>query len=185
MNKTIAIACGVLLALLVVIYATMSISYGNKEATLRTAIEAKVKDNKSNYTKMFEVLVNEAGVAAKYAEDFKEIYPKLVEGRYNHGGGQMMQWIQEHNPAFDIKLYEKVMISIEAQRESFHTTQKELVDLSRQHNVLLRTFPGNWFLSGVQPIEIPVIVNDAADKAFQTGRESMPELFPRKKDTVK
>jgi hypothetical protein len=98
----------------------------------------------------------------------------------------MMQWIQEHNPQFDTSLYKQVMTSIEAQRESFHTTQVELIDLSRQHNTLLKKFPGNWFLSDVPPIKIPVIVNDATDKAFKSGKEAMPELFPRKKkDSIK
>jgi hypothetical protein len=186
MKKTIILIAVALVVLLSVIYTATSISYTNKEAGLRAAIEAKVEANKSNYTKMFEVLVNEAGVAAQYADDFKEIYPKLVEGRYNHGGGQMMQWIQEHNPQFDTSLYKQVMTSIEAQRESFHTTQVELIDLSRQHNTLLKKFPGNWFLSDVPPIKIPVIVNDATDKAFKSGKEAMPELFPRKKkDSIK
>lgn len=185
MKQTIIIITAVILVLFGIIYVTMSISASNREASLRNAIEAKIKDNKSNYTKMFEILVEQAGVSAQYAEDFKEIYPSLVEGRYKHGGGQMMQWITEHNPQFDTSLYKQVMTSIEAQRESFHTTQQQLTDLSRQHNNLLTMFPSKWFLSDIQPIEIPIVINDATDKAFSTGKEKSMNLFPRKqKDSV-
>ncbi len=165
----------------------MSISATNREASLRNAIEAKIKDNKSNYTKMFEILVEQAGVSAQYADDFKEIYPSLVEGRYKHGAGQMMQWIQEKNPTFDTSLYKQVMTSIEAQRESFHSTQQQLTDLSRQHNNLLAMFPTKWFLSDILKIEIPIVINDSADKAFSSGKEESMNLFPRKKqkDSIK
>jgi hypothetical protein len=185
MKKTIIIASAAILVLLGVVYISMSISATNREASLRNSIEAKIKDNKSNYTKMFEILVEQAGVSAQYAEDFKEIYPSLVEGRYNHGGGQMMQWIQEHNPTFDTSLYKQVMTSIEAQRESFHSTQQQLTDLSRQHNNLLTMFPTSWFLSDVEKIEIPIVINNAAEKAFSSGKEDSMNLFPRhKKDST-
>lgn len=187
MRNTILIVTASIAVLFGIIYVSMSISASNREASLRNSIEAKIKDNKSNYTKMFEILVEQAGVSAQYAEDFKEIYPSLVEGRYKHGGGQMMQWIQEKNPTFDTSLYKQVMTSIEAQRESFHSTQQQLTDLSRQHNNLLTMFPTKWFLSDIQKIEIPIVINDAADKAFSSGKEESMNLFPRKqqKDSIK
>ena len=186
MKQTLIIAGSAILLLFGILYFAMSISSTNRESSLRNSIDAKIKDNKSNYTKMFEILVEQAGVAAQYAEDFKEIYPALVEGRYKNGGGQMMQWIQEKNPDFDTSLYKQVMTSIEAQRESFHTTQQQLIDLSRQHNNLLTMFPSKWFLSDIEKIEIPVVINNEAEKAFNTGKEERMNLFPRKqkKDSV-
>lgn len=178
MKKAILICVAAVFLLLGAIYLSMSVSASNKEAKLRNAIEGKVKVNKSAYTKMFEILVNEAGVSRQYAKDFKAIYTPMIEGRYKHGGGQMMQWITEHNPNFDTKLYEKLMISIEAQRESFHTNQTELIDLSREHNDLLTMFPTKWFLSDKKPIEIPVVINNASEKAFSTGKEESMNLFP-------
>ena len=185
-TKTIiAVATAILVFVLGIVYITMSVSIKNKEKRIANQIEAKVKVNKSAYTKMFEILVNEAGVAAQYADDFKEIYPSLIEGRYNNGGGQLMQWIQEHNPTFDTSLYKTLMQSIEAQRETFHTNQTQLIDMSREHNNLISTFPGSWFLSDVEKIEIPVIINDATEKTFDAGKEQDMQLFRKRKDTVK
>lgn len=186
MKKTIIVVLVALLAILGTVYVSMSISTHNKEKSLRESINSKIKDNKNSYSAMWEILTEQAGVSEQYAEDFKEIYPKMIEGRYSHGGGQMMQWITEHNPNFDTSLYKQVMTSIEAQRETFKTSQTQLIDLSRQHNVLLKTFPNRFFLSDVQPIEIPVITNKETEKAFETGIEKHMELFPRKKrDSLK
>lgn len=177
MKKTGLIVSFGIIMILGIIFTAMYFNYQNKEVRLSESIHSKVKDNKSHYTKMWEVLQNQAGVSKQYAKDFKEIYPKLIEGRYSKGQGQMMNWIQEHNPNFDTSLYNKLMISIEGQRESFHTTQRQLIDLSRQHNTLLKTIPSKWFLSSVNKIEIPVIVNDASEKAFSTGKEQPMKLF--------
>lgn len=185
-NWTPLIITGSVLLMLVVGWFAMSISATNSESRIRNTITAKIKVNKSSYTKMFEILTEEAGVSKQYANDFKEIYPKLVAGRYNNGNGQMMQWIQEHNPTFDTKLYQKVMQSIEAQRESFHTNQEQLADLSREHDNLLTTWPSRIFLSDKKHIDIPIVINDEAEAAFATGKEKHMNLFPDKsKDSVK
>lgn len=155
----------------------MYFSYNNKEVRLREAITAKIEVNKSSYTKMWEVLNQKAGVTKEYAKNFKEIYPDLIAGRYSNGQGQLMNWIQEHNPNFDTNLYKDLMMSIEAQRESFHSNQVALQDLSRQHNSLLKTIPSKWFLSSVEPIDVPNVINDEAEKAFETGKEVKMNLF--------
>lgn len=185
MKKTIIVVIVALLAIVGITYTTLSISYHNSEKKLRTSIIAKEKDNKNVYTSMWEILTLKAGVAEKYSEDFKEIYPSLVAGRYNNGGGQMMQWIQEHNPSFDTSLYKDVMESIEAQRETFKTSQTQLIDLSRQHNELLALFPASFFLSDIKPIEITVVVNNETNKAFSSGIETKMNLFSKKKDSLK
>ncbi len=177
MKTTLLVASVAIMITLGTVCASMYFSYQNQEVELREAISAKIEDNKSHYTKMWEILTGKAGVSKEYAKQFKEIYPKLIEGRYSKGGGQMMMWIQEHNPTFDTGLYKDVSMAIESQRESFHTTQRQLIDLSRQHNILLKRVPSKWFLSGVESIDIPVIINDAAEKAFETGKETKMELF--------
>jgi hypothetical protein len=175
--KTIGIVIGGLVVTLGLVLAIMYFSTTNEEIRLRNTITAKIEDNQSHYTKMWEILTQQAGVSEQYAKEFKEIYPELIAGRYNNGNGKLMQWVQEHNPEFDSSLYKQLMVSIEAQRESFHTTQTQLVDYSRQHNNLLQTFPSRLFLGGVNPIDIPVVINEQADEAFKTEREPKMNLF--------
>lgn len=177
MRKIALLSSLIFLFVIVMGYIVVHISYKNQEIELSESIHSKIKDNKTHYTKMWEILTQKAGVSKEYSKQFKEIYPELIKGRYSNGNGQLMQWIQEHNPTFDSSLYKDVMNSIEAQRESFQVTQEQLIDLSRQHNVLLKRFPSNWFLSHVDPIEIPIITNEASDKAFESGKEEKMILY--------
>jgi hypothetical protein len=156
---------------------SMWVGYENQNVELTEAINAKIDDNRAHYTKMWEIITQQAGVSSKYADDFKEVYPELMAGRYGAGQGQFMNWITEHNPNFDTSLYAKVQLSIEAQRESFYVTQQQLIDLSRQHNVLLNRIPSRWFLGYVEPIEVPVIVNKQSKTAFETGLEQEMKLY--------
>ncbi len=177
MKKTVLITAFIGLLVLGGIGMGLYFNYQNQEVELAEAIDAKIQDNQSHYTKMWEVLTQKAGVSSEYAKQFKEIYPELISGRYSNGQGQMMQWIQEHNPNFDSSLYKDVMRSIESQRESFHTTQRQLIDLSRQHNVLLSRVPSKWFLSSIAAIDIPVVINDKAVEAFKSEREQKMTLY--------
>ncbi len=177
MKKVIITVVGFSFITILLISLGMYVSYNNEDVGLRAAISSKVKVNQSSYTKMWEILTQKAGVTQKYSADFKEIYPKLIEGRYSNGGGQMMQWIQEHNPNFDTGLYKDLMNSIEAQRESFHTNQEQLQDLSRQHNTLIKSIPAKWFLSNLTPIKVPTVINSQTEKAFSTGKEQKMNLF--------
>ena len=177
MRNTILIVLSgtVLIVGLILIFSYFS--YSNEEIRLRETITAKIDDSRSHYTKMWEVLTNKAGISKTYASDFERIYPDLIEGRYSKGQGQMMNWIQEHNPEFDTSLYKDVMVSIEGQRESFHNNQRQLIDLNRQHSTLLKVAPSNWFLSSREPIVVPVIVNNETNETFKTGIESDMKLY--------
>lgn len=177
MKKVIAIVVFSLACLIGVIGVIMYFNYQNQEVELSEAIEAKLDDRDANFTKMWEVIQQKAGVSSEYAKQFKEIYPELIAGRYNNGGGQMMQWIVEHNPQFDSSLYKDVMMSIESQRESFYVNQQQLIDLNRQHEVLLKRVPSKWFLRGIPSKEFEVIKNEQAVQARETGREPKMELF--------
>lgn len=168
---------GLIFAVSAGILTVMYFNYQNQEVELSEAIHSKIKDNKSHYTKMWEIITQKAGVSQEYAKQFESIYPKLIAGRYSNGQGQIMQWITEHNPNLDTSLYKDVQRAIEGQRESFHTTQRQLIDLSRQHNILLKRVPSKWFLSSVEPIKIPVVINDESEKAFNTGREVKMTLY--------
>lgn len=177
MSKTIGIVIGGIVLFLGIAITIAYFSTTNDEIRLRNTISAKIEDSQSHYTKMWEILTQQAGVSQQYADDFKEIYPELISGRYDNNNGQLMQWVQEHNPEFDTSLYKQLMVSIEGQRESFHTNQRQLIDYSRQHNNLIKTFPSRLFLASVEPIDIPVIINDKAVKAFGSEREQEMVLF--------
>jgi hypothetical protein len=156
------------------------VSINNKDVDLRNLAVAQSETCEAYFDKMWKVLKQQAGVSEKYAEDFKEIYPKLIEGRYSNGGGQMMQWVQERNPDFDTSLYNKLMNSIEAQREGFFNEQKKLISIRNQHDNLRLKFPSGWVLGMVgstDQLEITIIKSLKTEKVYESGQENDVELF--------
>lgn len=180
MKKTLIFIGIGIVAIIATILVVMNFSYQNTEVEIREQINAKINVNKASYSKMWEIISQKAEVSEKYSQDFKEIYPGLISGRYSNGQGQLMNWIQEHNPNFDTSLYKDLMVSIEGQRESFFTNQEQLQDLSRQHNVLLNRVPSKWFLGDVEKIEVPNVINVESQRAFDTGLEQDMQLFNKK-----
>ena len=92
-----------ILAIMIIIIA-MYFSYNNKEIALRKESEAQRGKIETARDRMFQIIREQANVSTEYREAFNEIYPKIIEGRYKDGG-QLMKWIQEANPVFDISLY--------------------------------------------------------------------------------
>lgn len=88
-----------------------------------------------------------------------------------------MKWIQESNPNFDSKLYDKLASEIEIKRQEFLMVQRKLMDIENQHNNLLDMIPSSWFLSGKQRLEYKVISSTRSKQVMETGVEDDIDLF--------
>jgi hypothetical protein len=167
----IAAFCIILIPLL------MYTSYNNSEVRLRNQVVAQQKVNETVFDNTWKILQQQAGVANEHKNAFKDIYGDLMHGRYDNGGGEMMKWVQEHNPQFDGRLYQQLMTSIEAQRTIFTREQAKLIDLKREHDNLRQTIPSNLFVGSRAAVEIKVVTSDKTDQTFQTGQENNVDLF--------
>ena len=167
------IILGVVLLLLVVMY----FHYNNREIALRKEAEAQQGKIESVYDTMWKTLKQEAGVTDQYRKTFEEIYPKLIAGRYSQEGGELMKFIQESNPEFDTRLYDKLMQAIEAQRAYFASSQQRMLDIIRERETLLEQMPSCWFISNKSKIEYEVISSTASKDTMVSRREDDVELF--------
>jgi hypothetical protein len=89
----------------------------------------------------------------------------------------MMKWIQEANPNFDTSLYKDLMQSIELNREEFRKTQERMLDIIREHEVLLTTVPAKWFVKNKDRIEYTVISSTRSKVVMDTGLDDNVNLF--------
>lgn len=155
-----------------------SISYTNNEVELRQEAKAQKGKIEAKFDQTWKIISQQAQIASSYKDSFKEIYVGIMEGRYSKGDGSLMKWIQESNPKFDTRLYEKLMNSIEVQRESFTTEQSRMLDIIREHDVLCNTIPGKWFISDEarKTIEYTVISSTKTKKAVETGIDDDVDL---------
>lgn len=177
-NKTVIIGGGVF-GIMLLIYFSMSISYSNYANRTEVAATTKIKACKVDYDAMWKVIQQQAGVVDKYQKSFKDIYTDLIDGRYSNGEGQgqLMMWIQEHNPEFDASLFTKLMNTIESMRIDFATRQKELLAIEQDYNQAIVTFPGSFFLSDRKPLEVTIITSTKTERVYDTGVDDDVELF--------
>lgn len=177
-KKIIALVASIFIAVMTIVIVSMNFSVQNSEIDLRETTISQNKRCEAYFDKMWKILKQKAGVTDQYKNAFKEIYPKLIEGRYSHGGGQLMQWVQESNPAFDVSLYKSLMKSIESERTGFFNEQSTLIDMQREHKVYLQKAPNRWFLEDtLKPVDIKIITSSKTEDVYKTGKENDIELF--------
>lgn len=173
-------AIGAVLGVAVMVF-LMYMSYSNSEVRLRNAVKAQQEANTTSFDTCWKIIQGQAQVADKYKDSFKEIYIGLMEGRHYEKGGELMKFITESNPNFDIRLFEKVSNSIEGQRTSFMRDQQKLIDLKREHDNVLTTMPGSFFVGSRPQVEIKIVTSTKTEKTFQTGKEDEIDVFNTKK----
>ena len=188
-NKGIKITLGVV-GLLAIILVAWGIGVSNTEKKTVRRGEAQQVVCEAYFDKMWKIRQQEAQIADEYKEAFAEIYPQLMEGRYSEGG-DMMKWIQEHNPEFDTQLYAKLMASVEGERTGFFIEQTKLIDIDREHKTMRDIFPNNVIIGDrpdigylvdettgeVLKTGIVIIKSLKTDNAYETGREDEVSLF--------
>ncbi|MEE1099637.1 MAG: hypothetical protein UHY58_06915 [Alistipes sp.] len=164
---------GTLLLMLVSMY----FYYNNREVSLRKEADAQRGKIESVYDTMWKVLKQDAGVTEQYRKTFEKIYPELIAGRYSGEGKELIKMIQESNPAFDTKLYDKLMQAIEVQRANFASSQQRMLDIIRERETLLESMPSCWFVRNKSKIEYTVISSEVTQGVIATRREDNIELF--------
>lgn len=159
-----------------------ALNFFNTSTTMITAYEAKVDANKADFDNTWKTIKQVAAVPDKYKGDFQEVFTSYMEARQggNTGDGELLSFLTEAVPSFDGQaLYAKVQTVVESKREGWTMRQKELRDLKREHDTLLRTFPGvvyNIFV-GHDELEAVVITSTRTEKTFETGLDDDTELF--------
>ena len=164
-TNLIIILCVIVLA---IIWIALYFSYNNKEIALRKESEAQRGKIETARDRMFQIIREQANVSNEYRKAFDEIYPKIIAGRYMHGG-ELMKWIQEANPQFDPSLYTTVENSIEVQRTAFTSTQNRMLDIINQRATLLESYPSRWFIRNKSAIEYTPLSTSDTKMVMATG----------------
>ncbi|MDR2190411.1 MAG: hypothetical protein LBP53_04410 [Candidatus Peribacteria bacterium] len=180
------IILGIVVVVGIIVFA-IRISYNNKEIDLRKQIEAEQSVYEQNFDKMYKIIAQTAQVAERNVEVNREaiqaIYPDLIEGRYSQGDGTLMKWIQENNPTWDMQAitetYNKVIASVEVQREGLYMQAKKLRDIVRERESLIEKFPGSLFISNKEKIKITLISSEHTKEAFKTGEDNEIDIFKK------
>ena len=181
-NKNVLI--GVVIAgIAILLLAGTYFRYDSRELSLKAEASKQLGVIELTHDKMFKILQQKAGVTKEYRSSFDSIYTHIIAGRYKstdvdgNGDGSLMKWIKESNPEFDSSLYRDLMASIESERTEFLKAQTRILDISREHEVLIKTVPGRWFLGGREPIEYEPISSTYSKEVMETKVDDNTDLF--------
>jgi hypothetical protein len=181
----ITLAIGGSLILLLLILFVYGIGVNNKEARLRNAITAKQTDNTNEYDAMWKKIKQSAEVTDGQKEALRSIFVDHAKARAGEGGqkGALALWIKESCPNVDTSTFNQLMNIITGSRDRFTMRQKELLDLKREHDNMIDTFPSSLILSmlGRAKIEVTIVTSSRTKEAFRTGEDDDVSVFDKGK----
>ncbi len=182
MSKTTMIVLAVVGSLLLfgVVGCSMYVSAHNSEVGLRNAIVAKQTDNTSEFDNMWKKIKQTAQVTDAAKDALQEIFIQHASAR-TQGGGGLMKWVQESVPNIqpDSMPFRNLMNIITSSRDRWTSRQKELLDLSREHNNVLTKFPSMLFVGSRGKIEVKIVTSGRTEAAFESGVDEDVDVFDR------
>ena len=175
-----ALAVVGIILLLAIVVGVMWMNAHNREVSLRKTMKAKQVDNKNEYDGTWKKIAQAAQVSEKQKEGFREIFEGHAKARGGMKEGAVMQWLQESVPNVDLKTYQNLQNIIVGARDRFVMRQKELLDLKREHDTLLSSFPSMLFVGGRGEIDVTIVTSTKTEKTFAEGVEDDIDVFPSK-----
>lgn len=164
---------------IVVVLVAMYFSYNNKEIALRKEADAQRGKIESVHDKMWKVIKQKAKVTEQYRDMFEKVYPDIIAGRYSGEGATAMKWIQEANPEIDASVYKDLMQAIEIQREHLNAAQTRMLDVIREREALIESYPSRWFISNKSEIEYEVVSSTRTKTVMETGLDDDIDMFSK------
>ena len=191
MSKTVLIllAVGAVAVIFGLILLIWGVSTSNKEVRLRNQIMAKQKDNSSEYDNMWKKISQVAQVTDAQKEALKEIFVGYAKARSGDGSGKaFVNAVHEAIPNVDTSTFNNLMNIIVASRDAFTMRQKEILDLKREHDNMLDTFPSGFLLSslfGREKIDVTIVTSIRTEEAFRSGKDDDTDVFQKTKPAEK
>lgn len=165
--------------LIVIILALMLLGFRSGVVTLENRIEAQHTANKSNYDSMWKKFKEMTQVTDIQAEQFKDVYTDLIEGRYQDSN-LLFKMVNEQNPTLSPEVYNNLQREIASSRNVFDNNQKKLIDIVREYNTRIDTGRGFIFnmIFNFQHIDPNsyIVTSDRTDEAFQTNKDDVIDL---------
>lgn len=146
------------------------ISAHNTELRLRNLVRAQQEVCEANFDKMWKVIKQITHVSDTYLETFKEIYPKLIAGRYQ---GRDIAFIMEQNPPLDSSVLRQLATAIEANRQEFFAQQRLLVARQKEHSTFIHSIPACLVLPYAEDVKITVITSDYTENVYASRKENV------------
>lgn len=159
----------------------------NQQNVLKQEILAKQKNNQSEFDNMWKKIKQISNVSDKYKDGFVEALTSYAEARSNKGAtagkGSVnsplaINALQEAIPNLSNETYQQLNNTIASSRDRFTEQQKQLVDMEREYNTLITSFPNVLIFKamGISEIHTTIVTSSKTEKSFATGKDDDVEL---------
>lgn len=141
-------------------------------------IKAQHTANKSDYDNMWKKFKEMTQVTDIQAEQFKDVYTGLIQGRYQDSS-LLFKMVQEQNPQLDTSVYSNIQREIAAGRNQFNNNQAKLVDVIREYNSAVRDrciLGAMIFNFKEKDPNQYVVTSERTTKAFDSGKDEVIDL---------
>lgn len=179
--KAIA-AIGAALLVAVIIIGLMYVTISNKEIRLRNQIKAKQTDNTSELDNVQKKISQVVQVSDLQMTALKDIIVGNAQARAQ-GAGSLATLVKEAVPNLDAtsSTFNNIINIITGSRDAWTMRQKELLDLKREHDNLIDTFPSSLVVGGRGKIDVVIVTSGRVKENFRTGEDNDIDLKPKAK----
>ena len=123
----------------------------------------------------------QAQIPAMYADDLQKTLKAYFEGRGTQDENYIRSFVNQNMPNLSPKMYQTLMVTIDAGRDAFNNAQKQKIDACSDYEEFRGSFWSSMFLSSKFPGKnidklCQVITDDRTVKAFETGRQEVIKL---------
>lgn len=164
----------------VVVLGLMYVSATNTEISLRNQYKAQLKSNESSFDKTWKIIQQQANVADTERESFKQTYSEIMTATQGiAGNGSLASFLTQSKIEISPDLFQKLMTTIESQREGFHRDQQKLLQIIKQHDDVRTKIPSSFFVGGREPLETIIITSSKTSEVFETQKDDDLNLFDK------
>jgi LemA protein len=149
----------------------------NRLVDLEERLEAQHDQTRNVYASISNEIRSQGLVVDQYRESVLQAIEAAMTGRYGKTGAEAaVLLIREQNPQMSQQVFLKLQNVISASYAKFERAQAVKLDIVREYEASLRRFPSNMVagLFGFPQTDLEkikqIVVNAAADEAFQTRR---------------
>lgn len=165
------------IAIFIITVAVMYVSTSNTEIRLRNQIDAVQLDNQNEFQLMWTRIEQVTQVTRAERESVERIIVNYADQRTGEGGGgRFINAVREAIPNIDNATFVNLQNTIVASRDRFANRQRQLIDLKREHDNIIMTFPGSIFVGNRPQVDITVITSTRTQETFQTGLDDNIKL---------
>ncbi len=184
MSKGVMVTLGILVVVVLALMGGcgMAVSSLDKEAGVRTLIEAKQRDNTSEFDNMWKKISQSAEIPAAKKDALMEIFTAHAKARTTGGGG-LMKWVQESVPNVRLDEFQNLQNIVISSRDRWTARQKEILDLQRAHDLMFEKVVNGAILRafGRDKLDrVQIITSSRTEKAFDEGVDDDVSLFQKK-----